>query len=55
MDLNHRPHAYQACALNHLSYRPIIRKILGLSKLNMMSVWKFVYVFIHMPFSLERR
>jgi hypothetical protein len=22
MDLNHRPHAYQACALNHLSYRP---------------------------------
>ncbi len=23
MDLNHRPHAYQACALNQLSYRPI--------------------------------
>ena len=22
MDLNHRPHAYQACALNQLSYRP---------------------------------
>ena len=25
MDLNHRPHAYQACALNQLSYRPIKR------------------------------
>ena len=23
MDSNHRPHAYQACALNQLSYRPI--------------------------------
>ena len=23
MDLNHRPHAYQACALTELSYRPI--------------------------------
>ena len=23
MDLNHRPHAYQACALNQLSYRPL--------------------------------
>ena len=22
MDLNHRPHAYQACALDQLSYRP---------------------------------
>ena len=22
MDLNHRPHAYQACALTKLSYRP---------------------------------
>jgi hypothetical protein len=22
VDLNHRPHAYQACALNQLSYRP---------------------------------
>jgi hypothetical protein len=22
MDLNHRPHAYQACALTELSYRP---------------------------------
>ncbi len=22
MESNHRPHAYQACALNHLSYRP---------------------------------
>ena len=25
MDLNHRPHAYQACALDQLSYRPIWR------------------------------
>ena len=23
MELNHRPHAYQACALTELSYRPI--------------------------------
>ena len=23
MDSNHRPHAYQACALTRLSYRPI--------------------------------
>ncbi len=22
MELNHRPHAYQACALTKLSYRP---------------------------------
>ena len=22
MELNHRPHAYQACALTELSYRP---------------------------------
>ncbi len=28
MELNHRPHAYQACALTKLSYRPIeIRKL----------------------------
>ena len=33
MDLNHRPHAYQACALNQLSYRPEMRPV-GLSKLN---------------------
>ena len=33
MDLNHRPHAYQACALNQLSYRPEKRPV-GLSKLN---------------------
>ena len=25
MELNHRPHAYQACALTKLSYRPFIR------------------------------
>ncbi len=25
MELNHRPHAYQACALTELSYRPLIR------------------------------
>ena len=24
MDSNHRPHAYQACALTRLSYRPIV-------------------------------
>jgi hypothetical protein len=24
VDLNHRPHAYQACALNQLSYRPAL-------------------------------
>jgi hypothetical protein len=40
MDLNHRPHAYQACALNHLSYRPIYERFKSLSKLNMMNVWK---------------
>ena len=43
MDLNHRPRAYQARALNQLSYRPIINYILiekhvekleSLSKLN---------------------
>ena len=28
MDLNHRPHAYQACALNHLSYRPFNVKLI---------------------------
>ena len=32
-----------------------LKDCLGLSKLNMMSVWKCLYVFIHMPFSLERR
>ena len=26
MDLNHRPHAYQACALTELSYRPNQRR-----------------------------
>ena len=25
MELNHRPHAYQACALTKLSYRPFVR------------------------------
>ena len=25
MELNHRPHAYQACALTELSYRPKLR------------------------------
>ena len=46
MDLNHRPHAYQACALTKLSYRPshnptslsaflvIKRALLDRSKLN---------------------
>jgi hypothetical protein len=24
MELNHRPHAYQACALTKLSYRPFL-------------------------------
>ena len=28
MDLNHRPHAYQACALTKLSYRPRVFRIL---------------------------
>ena len=35
MDSNHRPHAYQACALNQLSYRPDTRALrVDLSKLN---------------------
>ena len=43
MDLNHRPRAYQARALNQLSYRPniklytlknIFQKLESLSKLN---------------------
>ena len=40
MDLNHRPHAYQACALNQLSYRPVrayIHLRVDLSKLNKVS------------------
>ena len=28
MDLNHRPHAYQACALTKLSYRPSCSRLL---------------------------
>ena len=29
MELNHRPHAYQACALTELSYRPSVIPLLA--------------------------
>ena len=29
VELNYRPHAYQACALNQLSYRPVVQIIAG--------------------------
>ncbi len=57
MDLNHRPHAYQACALNQLSYRPgtLIRsdasteavsknRSLGPWKLNSKPLWSAICV-----------
>ena len=34
VDLNYRPHAYQACALTKLSYRPRLKIIQPLTKVN---------------------
>jgi hypothetical protein len=43
VDLNHRPHAYQACALNQLSYRPgliPLRLLTLVSKNRSLGPWK---------------
>ena len=43
MDLNHRPHAYQACALNQLSYRPIIHTGKRVTRIELATTaWKAV-------------
>src|SRR5690625_3878542 len=39
VDSNHRPHAYQACALTRLSYRPIfMERVMGIEPTS--SAWK---------------
>src|SRR5699024_3231893 len=38
VDSNHRPHAYQACALTRLSYRPILERVKGVEPST--SAWK---------------
>ena len=55
MELNHRPHAYQACALTGLSYRPLacfLKDLSDLSKLNSKQDSFFIY-YVY-PYFLSR-
>ena len=69
MELNHRPHAYQACALTGLSYRPAAcflkdHYLTDPSKLNsrltLLTYFKYIFILqaditLFFNLSLERR